>query len=77
MKLNLVKDFIPLEINYGEYFQFNGNNTHGNKINTSNNTRISLDFRILPFEKYKPNKNKVSVANKKKFEIGEYYRLLS
>ena len=27
------KDFIPLEINYGEYFQFNGNKcTHGNKI---------------------------------------------
>ena len=72
------KDFIPLEMKYGEFFQFNGNKcTHGNKINTSNNTRISLDFRILPFENYKPNKNKVSVANKKKFEIGEYYRLLS
>ena len=72
------KDFSPLEINYGEFFCFNGNKcTHGNKTNTSNNSRISLDFRILPFNKYNPQKNKVSVANKKKFEIGEYYKLLS
>jgi ectoine hydroxylase-related dioxygenase (phytanoyl-CoA dioxygenase family) len=71
------KDFFPLEINYGEFFQFNGNKcTHGNKKNLSNNSRISLDFRILPLDKYKPEENKVSVANKKKFEIGEYYKLI-
>ena len=28
------KDFSPMEIDYGEYFNFNGNKcTHGNKIN--------------------------------------------
>ena len=71
------KDFTPMEIDYGEFFQFNGNKcTHGNKKNLSDNSRISFDFRILPFKKYKPEENKISVANKKKFEIGEYYKLI-
>ena len=69
------KDFSPMEIKYGEFFYFNGNKcTHGNKINTSTNVRISFDFRILPMSKYKPQYLEKSVTNKKKFIIGEYYR---
>ena len=46
------KDFLPTEIDYGQFFHFNGNKcTHGNKVNTSNDVRISLDFRILPKSK--------------------------
>ena len=71
------KDFSPMEIDYGEFFNFNGNKcAHGNKINITDNVRISLDFRILPINKYHPNQNQTSVANKKRFEIGEYYKLL-
>ncbi len=70
------KDFSPMEIDYGEYYHFNGNKcTHGNKKNVSNKSRISFDFRIMPYEKYNPNYNILSVANKKKFEIGDYYQL--
>jgi ectoine hydroxylase-related dioxygenase (phytanoyl-CoA dioxygenase family) len=73
-----IKDFKPLEIDYGEFFQFNGNKcTHGNKVNISENSRISLDFRILPFQKYYPEQNNISVSNKKKFEIGGYYKLFN
>lgn len=72
------KDFLPMEINYGEYFHFNGNKcTHGNKKNITNTSRISFDFRIMPYEKYNPNYNVLSVANKKKFEIGDYYQLFN
>lgn len=71
------KNFQPMEINYGEFYNFNGNKcTHGNKKNISNKVRISLDFRVLPKSKYKENYSKTSVANKKKFIIGEYYREL-
>ena len=69
------KDFFPMEIDYGQYFNFNGNKcTHGNKINTSNNVRISLDFRILPKSNYSTKKKLTSVTSKKKFVIGEYYK---
>jgi ectoine hydroxylase-related dioxygenase (phytanoyl-CoA dioxygenase family) len=69
------KDFFPMEINYGQFFKFNGNKcTHGNKINTSDDVRISLDFRILPKSKYVKIYSKESVTSKKKFLIGEYYR---
>ena len=72
------KDFFPMQIKYGQFFSFNGNKcTHGNKINTSTNVRISFDFRILPKSKYKPQYLEKSVTNKKKFIIGEYYRASS
>ena len=69
------KDFSPMEIDYGKFFNFNGNKcTHGNKINISNNVRISLDFRILPKSEYTSQKIRTSVTSKKKFIIGEYYK---
>lgn len=69
------KDFFPMEIDYGQYFNFNGNKcTHGNKINKSDNVRISFDFRILPKSKYLLDKKKTSVTSKKKFIVGEYYK---
>lgn len=69
------KDFSPMEIDYGEYFNFNGNKcTHGNKINESDDVRISFDFRILPKSKYSLSQKTTSVTSKKKFIIGEYYK---
>ena len=70
------KDYTPIELVYGEYAQFIGNKlTHGNKLNDTNCTRISFDFRILPCEKYKYMKTRpASVTSSKKFEIGGYYR---
>jgi hypothetical protein len=41
--------FNPVTINYGEYYTFQGKSVrHGNKINTTGVTRISLDFRVIP-----------------------------
>tara|TARA_B110001450_G_scaffold191639_1_gene179851 strand:- start:3121 stop:3822 length:702 start_codon:yes stop_codon:yes gene_type:complete len=45
---------------------------HYNKINKTNKTRISIDFRIIPFSKFKETKKKSATSNKK-FIIGDYY----
>jgi len=45
---------------------------HYNKINKTNQSRISFDIRIIPFSKYKES-NKESVTTKTKFNIGNYF----
>jgi hypothetical protein len=69
-------DYKAMDVNYGECVQWDGVNlTHGNKENTSNSTRISVDFRVIPFSKYKPS-NHGSINTKIKFEIGGYYEVI-
>lgn len=47
------KDFKSVHLKPGELFYFNGNMcTHYNKKNHENKLRISLDFRIMPYEDY-------------------------
>ena len=41
-------------------------------MNTSDETRVSVDFRVLPKSKYTDN-NLTSYTNKKRFTIGEYF----
>ena len=66
------EDFQPLNISPGEMIQFNGNGcTHGNKINKTDKSRVSFDFRILPFSKYKPDVSKKSVAIGRSFVLAE------
>lgn len=70
-------DFEPLNLNLGEYVQFNGNKCiHGNKNNDTSFTRMSFDFRILPLKYYDPKNNKDSATKGNKFEIGGYYKSL-
>jgi len=70
-------DFKPIELDYGEYFMFNGNQCHhGNKPNKTNLTRISFDFRIMPVSKYDPTWNVDSPTSHTKFVVGEYYKEL-
>ena len=48
---------------------------HYNEINLTNKTRISMDFRIIPYSKYNESDNH-SLTNNKKFKIGDYYILI-
>ena len=48
---------------------------HYNKINDTKKTRISMDFRIIPYSKYKKSNN-LSATSKSKFIIGDYYILI-
>ena len=51
---------------------------HGNKINTENKTRLSFDFRVIPFSKYSEvslnAETKFSVSQEIEF-VGEYYAI--
>ena len=44
-------------------------------INLTDKTRVSMDFRIIPFSKFK-NLNLSSVTSKSKFTIDDYYILV-
>jgi hypothetical protein len=67
--------FTEMECELGELTIFNGNQLlHGNKINESDKTRISFDFRILTISDYERSAGvKLSFGQKMKFEMGEYY----
>lgn len=44
-------DYAPLIMSYGDLIMWNGNKLrHGNKINTSNETRVSFDFNLTSFK---------------------------
>lgn len=69
------KDFLPMNCSYGEFIQWDGSNlTHGNKINDTGKTRVSIDFRVIEYENYIPSDHG-SINLKKKFRLGEYYEL--
>jgi len=54
---------------------FDGANLkHGNKMNTTDVTRISFDFRILKKSFYNHEIHKTSKTQGMKFSIGEYFQ---
>ena len=70
------EDFSPMEGKLGDVWMWDGANLlHGNKINDTNFSRVSVDFRVLPMSKYVDN-NKTSVTNNTKMIVGEYYSVM-
>lgn len=68
-----LEDYKPSVLNYGQILMFDGANLkHGNKVNNSDETRISVDFRVVPFSKYEES-DKGSINMNAKFKIGEYF----
>jgi len=49
---------------------------HYNKINKTNKTRMSLDFRVIPYSKFKKDNKNISIAFNKKFIVGDYYTII-
>jgi len=71
------KDFQPMEADVGEVIMWNGALlTHGNKINDTGKSRVSVDFRILPLSVYDKEINNVSSSNKTAMNIGGYWENL-
>ncbi len=69
-------DYAPMNTNYGNIVMWNGCHlTHGNKQNTTSNTRVSCDFRVIPLSKYKEEEGKSAIYTKMKFIIGDYYKV--
>ena len=69
-------DYRPYKVNYGEILVFSGANLyHGNKNNDSNQTRVSVDFRLVDPVKFIPNEAG-SINMKEKFDVGVYFEKL-
>ncbi len=72
-------DYKPMNLNYGEFLIFDSGLKHGNKLNLEKKTRLSFDFRVIPYSiwiKKKKDKKKVSFDAKKAFDIGDYYKII-
>ena len=68
-------DFEPIPMRTGELIRFNGNVLrHGNRVNKTGKTRVSIDFRVLPISKYNPDTAASSITQKTKFVEGQYYK---
>ena len=69
-------DYRPYKVNYGEILVFSGANLyHGNKNNNSNETRVSVDFRLVDPAKFIPNEAE-SINGITKFKVGGYFEKL-
>ena len=67
-------DYKPITMKHGDIFQFSGGSLrHGNKINMTDKTRVSIDFRVLPVSKYDEKYSKTSATTGKSFTVGSYY----
>ena len=74
-------DFQPFKLSASELVYWNGNTCiHGNKKNTTQQTRISLNFRVIPTSEYNKNVGNgsalESVTTLTKFKIGDYYHCI-
>lgn len=67
-------DYHPLAALYGEYYRFSGATLrHGNLINSTGKTRVSIDFRVLPKRFCEQAEARASTHRKMAFKVGEYY----
>jgi len=72
-----LKDYSPYDVKYGEVLVFSGANLqHGNKINTTEDTRVSVDFRLVDPNKFIQNNNS-SINGITNFTIGGYFKKIS
>jgi len=68
-------DFRPMEAFPGEYYVWNGANLmHGNKQNTTNRSRVSVDFRIIREDDF--DYEGESVTTKVPMKLGHYWSKL-
>ena len=69
-------DFAPMVLNYGEAMVWDGLNLlHGNKDNTSQEDRVSVDFRVGLCDNFVPSARQ-TVNKQTTFELGGYYSKL-
>jgi ectoine hydroxylase-related dioxygenase (phytanoyl-CoA dioxygenase family) len=71
-----LEDYTPKSLDYGEILKFDGANLlHGNKINDTGITRVSVDFRVVKYSEFVPSDN-TSINTNIKFDIGGYFDVI-
>jgi hypothetical protein len=69
-------DFTAMNCKYGEAIRWDGTNLkHGNKTNLTEDTRISMDFRVTTEELF-INNTSTTKNDKTTFSIGGYYGII-
>ena len=69
---------IPFNANYGELIEWNGTTLlHGNQLNSTGVTRISLDFRILRKSDFDKNNIGKSLTRNNDFSPNSYFTSIS
>jgi hypothetical protein len=70
------RDFRPAVLDYGQMLIFDGANLeHGNRVNVSDRTRVSFDFRVIPAAVYEDNPRRTVVMHTP-LVIGGYWERL-
>jgi len=73
------KDYSPITIKYGQCVMWDGANLrHGNKINETDITRVSFDFRCMKLSDYNKTERteKQSIVTNMSLVIGQYYEVM-
>ena len=69
-------DFQEIRSDYGECVEWNATNlTHGNKVNKTLLTRVSVDFRVIPKSRY-VGSDHLTINASMPFKIGGYYEVI-
>ena len=70
------QNYENLQLKQNEFFiGYLNQLNHYNCVNNTGKTRMSLDFRIIPFSKYKEGSHS-SVSSHKKLALGDYFNLI-
>jgi len=65
--------FEPIECDYGDLITFDAVNLlHGNKVNKTGKSRISLDFRVMKMVDYSET-SKQTLSKNRRLILGDYY----
>ena len=65
--------FEPMECDYGDLITFDAVNLlHGNKVNKTGKSRISLDFRVMKMVDYYET-SKQTLSKNRRLILGDYY----
>lgn len=73
---DLSSGIVPVEVALGEVLRFDAVHTrHGNRINTTGETRVSIDFRIVAASRYRDS-DLLSVTARMPLKLGGYYETM-
>ena len=69
-------DFAPVAMQPGQYLEFSATTLrHGNKPNRTGRSRVSFDFRVIPYADYRDT-GTVTATQGRALRLGDYYTLL-
>lgn len=63
----------PIDVAFGQMLVFDGVSfLHGNMVNSDSNTRVSMDFRVVPARQFVAQEEQ-SINTGMKFQVGDYF----